>query len=217
MDNSDSKEFREIVAAHFEVIGKDAPSLAAMRLWWSALCKFPLARVIQAFADNLAHNKYPPKPADIISLLEIMDGRPTAEEAWATALRSSDEAETIVWTDEISQAMACGAGDLLADGDKTAARMAFRDSYNRLLTDARANGRPVHFWVSLGHSKERRNDAINQAIAKGLLTHEQGAVHLLEGPVSTKITKLITGAIAEPDTEKRQEHLAGLKKHCAES
>jgi hypothetical protein len=95
-----------------------------------------------------------------------MDGRPTADEAWAIALKSANEAETVVWTTEISQAAAaCKA--ILDAGDKIGARIAFRDTYNRLVDDARAKLIPVKWDVSLGTDAKGRESAISRAQIAG--------------------------------------------------
>ena len=42
----------------------------------------------------------------VLERIEEQDGRPGADEAWAIALGALDEADTVVWTDEMAEAFA---------------------------------------------------------------------------------------------------------------
>lgn len=108
------------------------------------------------------------------------DGRPSGDEAWAIALQSSDEAETVVWNGEIQKAMAA-ARPILEAGDKIGARMAFRDAYERIVRNNREVGIAPVWEVSLGWDKERRALAIETAHSLGLLSAPQ-VVALLPAP-----------------------------------
>jgi len=108
----------------------------------------------------------------------IDDGRPGPEEAWAMLPRSEDD--TVVWTDEMSEAFFAGAA-MLMDTDPIAARMAFKEVYTKLLVQSRTDGKVTKWQVSLGHDKAGRATAITQAVEKGRLT--QGyAAKLLPSP-----------------------------------
>lgn len=100
----------------------------------------------------------------ILERIEEADGRPGADEAWAIAIRAQDEAETVVWTDEIAQAFAV-AQPILEARDKVGARMAFRDAYERIVRDSRSGSAPARWIVSAGHDPERRASALSAAIA----------------------------------------------------
>ena len=108
------------------------------------------------------------------------DGRPSGDEAWAIALQSSDEAETVVWNGEIQKAMAA-ARPILEAGDKIGARMAFRDAYERIVRNNREVGIAPVWEASLGWDKERRALAIETAHSLGLLSSPQ-VVSLLPAP-----------------------------------
>lgn len=95
----------------------------------------------------------------------IDDGHLGAEEAWALCPTSEDE--TVVWTDEISQAY--GVAAPLLEYDAVAARMAFKESYSRLLAAARAEKRMAHWWVSLG-ARDTRCPTIKRAVELGRMT-----------------------------------------------
>lgn len=105
------------------------------------------------------------------------DGRPSGDEAWAVALQSSDEAETVVWNGEIQKAMAA-ARPILEAGDKIGARMAFRDAYERIVRNNREAGILPVWEASLGWDKERRAVAIESARSLGLLSAPRAAALL---------------------------------------
>lgn len=99
-------------------------------------------------------------------LQRIEDGHPGAEEAWAIASKALSEAATIVWTDEICEAYSVASG-LLTQGDAVAARMAFRETYTRLLQEARDKRQAPRWTASIGTDKEA--DPIVVAVEKGRL------------------------------------------------
>jgi hypothetical protein len=94
----------------------------------------------------------------------IDDGRPGAEEAWA--MMPFDEGQTVVWTNEMSEAFGI-CGPLLEQGDKIAARMAFKEAYSRKVSKARETGEEVQWTPSLGHDKQGRDAVIAEAVALG--------------------------------------------------
>lgn len=104
--------------------------------------------------------------ADVVDRMQSADGRPGADEAWATAMLALDEAETVVWTQEASQAFEV-ARPLLEIHDKTGARMAFRDAYERITRDNRASGIKARWIASLGWDAERRTTVLTAAVEAG--------------------------------------------------
>lgn len=127
---------------------------------------------LTAHARDPERGRFLPMPADVIAQirqLEGSDGRPGAEEAWAMALRSRDEAETVVWTREMAEAWGV-ARQVLQLGDEVGARMAFREAYGRLVDGARRQRIPAEWTVSEGFDSARRADAIRTAVDAGLLS-----------------------------------------------
>lgn len=118
--------------------------------------------------------------ADIIARLD--DGRPGPDEAWAMIPRS--EAETVVWTDEMAQAHGAAA-PLLEAGDQIAARMAFREAYARLVTQARADRLPTRWMPSLGHDRDGREKPLREAVQLGRLQSD-AVTKLLPAPMVTE-------------------------------
>lgn len=158
--------------------GSYAPSAANAALWFRALSAYDIEAVRAGFDGHVKdpqRGRFAPTPADILAQITgqaAADGRPGAEEAWAMALRARDEAETVVWTAEMSQAwqIARAVMDL---GDEVGARMAFREAYTRLVEEARALSMPATWSVSLGFDPQRREGAISAAVMAGRLPHAE--------------------------------------------
>lgn len=150
----------------------------AKALYFRALAEHPLAAVraaLDAHVKDPQRGRWFPKPADLIAQLQGLaadDGRPGPEEAWSIAMGSSDEAATVVWTQEIAEAMGV-AGPVLQADDKVGARMAFRETYERLVEAARKQRKPVAWSASLGHDTRRQAEAIKLAVDAGRLPRSE--------------------------------------------
>ena len=105
--------------------------------------------------------------ADVISRLD--DGRPGVDEAWAMMPR--DESQSVVWTDEMAVAYGV-ARPLLDAGEAIAARLAFRETYARVVTLARCERLPAQWRLSPGRDPASRAQAITDAVEKGRLSRE---------------------------------------------
>lgn len=117
--------------------------------------------------------------ASILQRIQASDGRPGKDEAWAIALMSSDESDTVVMTDEIQ--LALGAARPVLDlGDKVGARMAFINAYERLVTQSRDDGKPVNWHVSIGFDANRRLQAITKAVQLKRIPQERGQLYLAD-------------------------------------
>ena len=97
--------------------------------------------------------------ADVISRLD--DGRPGAEEAWSMMPRGEDL--SAVWTEEMAAAFSV-CGEYLENGQEIEARLAFKEKYSALVSDARDNGRPVYWSATLGHTSDGREEAKHEAV-----------------------------------------------------
>lgn len=182
--------------------GRYTPSADHAAVFFAALRPYSLADVSAGFTAHVRdpeRGKFAPTPADVIAQIDAArsDGRPGAEEAWAMVPLS--EAQTVVWTNEMAEAFGI-ASPLLQAGDKIAARMAFREAYERIVDQAkRAGRRPV--WVpSLGHDLQQRKQALTAAVQKGLLTAEAAhdACPALPLPDSQRVL------LPAPQPERRQ-------------
>lgn len=171
MHSRDTSAFADLLAGVFDAYNRVAPQPATQMLWLRMLDPYDFQAVSAAFSQYVANEaKFPPTPAQILALLGhgAGDSRPSADEAWATALLSRDEAETVVWTQETAQAFA-SCRSVLDLGDEVGARMAFKGAYDRLVARARNERRQVAWQASLGWDADRRERALTAAGNAGLL------------------------------------------------
>ena len=134
--------------------------------------------VIMAAIERCSHEcKGTLALVDVKNRIEGLDGRPDADEAWAIALDSEDEAKTIVWTNEICEAKKV-AQPILDSGDKIAARMAFKSAYARMVEDSRRGGVKPVWWPSLGTDKDMRELALSEAARTGRIGAERAEFFL---------------------------------------
>lgn len=183
-----STELLQAVAVTAELCGRTFTEAAA-RVFVSDLAIYPEHATIKALARCRREVRGFLTIADVVSRLD--DGRPGVEEAWA--MMPFDESQSVVWTDEMANAFGV-ARALLNDGDKVAARMAFKESYTRLIGEARDSGVPVSWSPSLGYDKNGRESVLADAVAKGRLTysHAQQICPALP-PMAENITALLNG------------------------
>lgn len=133
--------------------------------------------------------------ADVIDRLSMADGRPQSDEAWAMSLAALDESETVVWTEEMHQAFEV-ARPLLEINDKTGARMAFRDAYDRLVEQARQQRAPAKWGVSLGWDAARRAAVLEIAVNAGRLPADHARGLLPPPPISKEQGDAVLALVA---------------------
>lgn len=111
---------------------------------------FPPLVIKQAFETyRIERPDFAPTPNGVAARCKLLDGRPDENEVWAIAQVSRDEADTVVWTEEMAQAFDI-ARPLLIKGDEIGGRRAFKEAYKRLVNEARSINRPTKWIVSAG-------------------------------------------------------------------
>ncbi|AZD93043.1 MULTISPECIES: hypothetical protein [Pseudomonas] len=146
--------------------------------------------------------------ASILKQAQSADGRPGKDEAWAIAMTTSDEFETVVLTDEIQLALAA-AKPVLDAGDKVGARMAFISAYERFVGQAREDAKPVNWHVSVGFDANRRIQAVTKAVEMQRIPQERGRLYLADLSVmpvtedGRAVVALLTGEVARPSPKLR--------------
>jgi hypothetical protein len=158
-----SASLLEAVAVTAELCGRVFSEPAA-RVFVNDLSGYPEQQVIGALARCRKEVRGMLTVADVIQRLE--DGRPGVEEAWSMLPRS--ESESVVWTDEMSEAFAVASR--IMDDDNVAARMAFKEAYKRAVDKARERAKPVNWCASLGHDPRGREGALLEAVELGRIT-----------------------------------------------
>lgn len=204
MTNNDAADFQALLGATMELYGKSISS-QALRLWWASLQDLSIDDVRIALSAHIrgARGHFAPMPSDVISGCQKDSGHLPADEAWAIALRSQDEAESVVWTTAIASALGA-ASPCLAAGDKYGARNAFLSAYHRLSV-----GEPA-WTVSMGTCSASREIAIDKALRMKVICTERAAALLPYGSLKeATVTGLIEYKITE---EERQKKLLLLQK-----
>lgn len=199
-----SRELIEAIGVTAELCGR-VMSEAAARVMCGDLAAFPEEQVIAALARCRKEVRGPLTVSDVITRID--DGRPGAEEAWAMLPRS--ESQSCVWTEEMAKAF--GVCEPLMR-DEVAARMAFKEAYSRLVSDARNNWIPARWSPSLGSDPVGRESALMVAVERGRLTREQAA-KLLPSPqaaIDTKALEMSAAKATDPEGARRQ--VAQLKR-----
>lgn len=198
-----------------------ALTAGARAAFFNDLQDYPLHEVeigLQQHRRDPERGRFLPMPADIIAQIKGIvanDGRPGAEEAWALSLRSRDEAATIVWTAEMSEAMGI-CQPLLSVGDEIGARMAFKESYTRLVNEAREARRRPEWIASLGFDAASREAALLPHVQAGRLSADVLPAPQL-GLDDVLMLAAPAGSVASDGTARAvaMERLAELRKEFA--
>ena len=240
MRNTDYTEFCDLLDAAYDLIGAGANKIisgSAKRLFFAALAEYPIEAVrkaLSAHCRDKVRGRFTPKPADIIEQIEgaVSDGRPSVEEAWAIALTSRDESDTVVWTNEIAEAFVI-CQPVLSLRDEVGARMAFKDAYSRIVAQAKSQRIAPKWTASLGWDMRKREASLTRASNVGLLPAPTVAALLPApeeaAPVDAKakeqigrIKELLTTMNAEKQREnelhaqREREATAAAKKRAAD-
>ena len=200
----------EQVMATAELLGGELKPTAAsimaedLSCYPSGVMKKALRRVRAEHAGRLTLKA-------IIDRVDEAVGRPSPNEAWATASQALDESKTIVWTDEMAQAWSA-ASPLACAGDMIGARMAFLAAYERLVRDARDERRLPVISISEGWDQAGRAAAVEKAAQLGYVKPEQARTYLpapepVFNPVALLQGRVEVAAVAPPEVRERLRQL----------
>lgn len=174
MNHHDFQAFKSALVGCIGVYG-NTPAPETVAVWFKAMEGYSLDQFSGALSTHVTDPKegrFCPTPAHILAHLKVHDGRPTPDEAWAVSISALDEAETVVWTSEAANAFAA-AKPLLSIRDKVAARRAFIDAYERMVSDARARKQPVQWQLSEGFDPQKRAIAVTMAVELGRIANDK--------------------------------------------
>lgn len=191
MTDSEKKRFYEAITLTFTIYGKEVKA-NVLDIFWNDLKEFSLDSVLKALNDHRRSSKFFPTIADIIERIPASkDGQHIgADEAWSIAFESFDEANTVVMTQEIATARGI-AMEIYQDGNRIAARMAFKDAYNRLIDQSDAK---PEWFISQGFDKSLRHAAVEHAKSLGRLPQAKYQNFIEHNPPPGEPTKR-TGAL----------------------
>ena len=203
MREHDIEQFQALVDDAATLLGKPPLGDRQTALYFGILADYPIEAVeagLKAHMRDPQRGRFMPTPADVVAqidgMVEQQDGRPGTEEAWALALRGQDEADTIVWTAEMSQAWVVARVVL---PDEVGARMAFKETYARLVAENRRARLPAEWTVSLGHDPQRRDAAIGAAVSAGRLPASEMPVALPAPRRDLTLLRYVGELAARPD------------------
>lgn len=153
-----SSQVIEAIAVTAELCGRTFSPAAAM-VFAGDLEGFPDSAIVAALTRCRKEVKGFLTIADVVSRID--DGRPGAEQAWA--MIPQDDTTSVVWSQEMASAFGV-AQPLLEMGDKIGARMAFKEAYAKLVSDARDQRQPAKWSPSFGDDKNGRQGALIEAV-----------------------------------------------------
>lgn len=175
MNAADRLPFFELIDITYDLIGKTAAAKmigpAAKAMFFEDLERYPLDLIraaLSAHRSDPAVGQFTPSPAHIIAQIEKRRRVAwlSADEAWAQVPKI--EGQPGLLNDVSAQALAIAA-PLLAGGDDTAARMAFKACYTRLVDLAKLERRGPQYFVSPGGSYEEQAAVVAEGQRLGLL------------------------------------------------
>jgi hypothetical protein len=219
LSSDDRAQLAGAICATAETLGQTISATAA-ELMAEDLAVFAPANIRKALQSCRRELTGKLTLAAVLQRIQAEDGRPGKDEAWAIAMTTNDEFETVVLTDEIQLALAA-AKPVLDAGDKIGARMAFISAYERFVSQARDDVRSVNWHVSMGFDANRRVEAIAKAVQMQRIPQESGQKYLADlrvVPVTEDgraLAGLITGEVARP-TPAVREKLKAVKESMLE-
>lgn len=176
------------IAATAELCGGRPFSPAAAAIFADDLAGFEEPAILAALTR--CRKEIEGKPLTVAAVINRLDdGRPGPQEAWS--MMPLDEAQSVVWTEEMAEAWAV-AEPLLDGRGNVGARMAFLEIYAKALNTARDQRKPATWTPSLGHDPAGREKALQVAVAKGRmgLQHARKLMPMLEAPAPAALQLL---------------------------
>lgn len=209
MKSDDIQPFAQTWACAWEQVGRSITP-GAIELAFESLRDYEIHEIRRALTLHMKdpqRGRFAPTVADVIAVLKPVDhsGHPGLDEAWGICVRSFDEYDTVVVTDEIMKARE-SCQPIMDLGDEVGARMTFRETYQRLIDAARYCGKSPRWWVSNGTDRDIREQRIREAVDMGRLG--RSALDLLprSSPTITETIKALSHvAVTDRDRMDRAE------------
>lgn len=178
----------EALAVMAEVTGTDW-SKPTVQFIEHELAAYPEKDAIIAIRRCMTELKHKVTLADILDRMPSQ--HPGVEQAWGMVSRvMNNEHVSICWTTQMREAY--GASAPLA-ADMVAARMAFKESYSRLISEARASRQLPSWSVSLGYDVLMREECVREAAQKNLISQVTAAKLLAYDPPTDEAKQLLIG------------------------
>ena len=145
----------------------------------------------------------------LAAILQRLDtGLPSADEAFGMLVEGwRNEALTVVVPAIAMQAAGNEEQALYFGGDKTGARMAFREAYERLAADVQGK---AAWFVSAGNDREQRSAAVMAAVKAGRLEQQQAAGYLPSEAVEERLMLAENRVLLPAEKAAAQQHTGKL-------
>ena len=145
----------------------------------------------------------------LAAVLQRLDtGLPSADEAFGMLVEGwRNEALTVVVPAIAMRAAGNGAQELYFCGDKTGARMAFREAYERLAADVQGK---AAWFVSAGNDREQRSAAVMAAVKAGRLEQQQAAGYLPHEAAAERLLLAENRVLLPAEKAAAQQHTGKL-------
>lgn len=146
-----------------------------IEMWMRELARYPAGSVQRSAENFIRTSKFKPQLSEIVKGCEAQTPTLwlTSDEAWARMPKT--EAESAMLCQETAEALAL-AMPLLADGEESAARLAFRGAYNRLVEKAKIEGRAPAYFLAQGSDRGHQVEVLLQAVSIGQIGVDQAKV-----------------------------------------
>lgn len=148
-----------------------------IEMWMRELARYPAGTVQRSAENFIRTSKFKPQLSEIVRGCEAQTPTLwlTGDEAWARMPKT--EAESAILCQETAEALALAMPLLLA-GEESAARLAFRGAYVRLVERAKIEGRAPKYFLAQGTDRRNTADVLVQAVAAGQIEARQAAAIL---------------------------------------
>jgi hypothetical protein len=187
MEIDDFQKFHEGIGGVMSFYGKSV-SRFALDVWWTALRRFDLAAIVEAFNRHLANpdtGQFAPKPADIIRVLQGST-QDSALRAWAKvdqAVRSVGTYSDVVFDDALIHRVVQDMGGWIALGAKKEDEWPFvaREFESRYRGFKARGERPPYPPVMIGLASAHNHRKGYSPETPVLIGNEQSARHVFSG------------------------------------
>ena len=171
MINSDKNKFVEILTTCSSIYRQEIET-PAIKVFWSLLSGYEINEVEAAFYKYMSEGRFMPTPAEIIARISSTKKHVDKNEAWAICSRLATEEDTAIITAQMRDAWAISY-PIYEAGDKVGARMAFIETYERLV----AFNPEIHWEVQGGSNKSLKQHRVEEAVRIGRLSEDHLLIH----------------------------------------
>lgn len=150
--------------------------------------------------------------AEIVKRIDT--GWVSADEAFNAIVQGWQDERVSIITTETALEASGEAYELFRIGDKTGARMAFKNAYERLVAEKKSRFEKAKWTISQGLDKEHFIATVNQAVQKGLISKQSALLMLPSGieRVEIELGRALNHQEKQQGTKHTQAILLMLKK-----